>query len=178
MGASGQRLWVFGYGSLMWDGWEAQFDCQLRMTATLQGHRRCFNKLSVKNWGTKATPCPTLNLQEDRDGHCVGVAFSFDEIRKEDVLGYLRRREGKAFVLEPCSVLTSDGIQVTAYVPKYIGRNLLLDLAIDRQVAMIRAARGESGTGITYVNGVAEKLRQLGLRDPVVQSVVDALSVT
>ena len=65
-------MWIFGYGSLMWDGWESEFVCQERATATLPGYRRAFNKLSVANWGTKEAPCPTLNLHEDRDASCQG----------------------------------------------------------------------------------------------------------
>ena len=38
-------MWIFGYGSLMWDGWESEFVCQERAMATLSGYRRAFNKL-------------------------------------------------------------------------------------------------------------------------------------
>jgi cation transport protein ChaC len=41
--------WIFGYGSLMWDGWEEKFGCEERQVAELPGHVRTFNKASVKN---------------------------------------------------------------------------------------------------------------------------------
>jgi cation transport regulator ChaC len=100
-------MWIFGYGSLMWDGWESEFACQERAMATLSGYRRAFNKLSVANWGTKDAPCPTLKL--------------------------------------------------------------------DDQVRMVRAARGTSGSGIDYVKGIAESLEALGIDEPAVRSLRDAL---
>jgi len=42
--------------------------------AELQGYERSFNKASQVNWGTKATPAPTLNLVEKADGVCVGYS--------------------------------------------------------------------------------------------------------
>lgn len=46
-------MWVFGYGSLIWGGWENSFDCRQRVSAELPGFRRAFNKPSVRNWGGK-----------------------------------------------------------------------------------------------------------------------------
>jgi hypothetical protein len=51
----------------MWGWWESELVCRERATATLPGYRRAFNNLSVANWGTKESLCPTPNLQEDRD---------------------------------------------------------------------------------------------------------------
>ena len=53
-------VWVFGYGSLMWKPLVGEFACVERTMATLHGYRRAFNKLSVANWGTPASPCPNF----------------------------------------------------------------------------------------------------------------------
>src|SRR4030095_13044058 len=65
-------MWVFGYGSLMWDGGEVEFGAARRERATLSGVRREFNKASWKNWGTRAVPAPTLGLVEEERAqfHC------------------------------------------------------------------------------------------------------------
>lgn len=170
-------MWIFGYGSLMWDGWESEFVCQERAMATLSGYRRAFNKLSVANWGTKEAPCPTLNLQEDREASCQGVAFAFAAVNKDAVLTSLQKREGKSFGLTLLPIGLDDGMQVEAYAPLYHGRNLRSDLKLDDQVRMVRAARGTSGSGIDYVEGIAESLEALGVDDPAVRSLWDALDL-
>ena len=97
-------MWVFGYGSLMLDGWETQRGCTRRVLADLPDYCRVFNKASVKNWGTKRTPCPTLNLLKVADGVCRGVAFEFPDSQKQELLAYLADREGKAFPLHEMPV--------------------------------------------------------------------------
>lgn len=170
-------MWIFGYGSLMWDGWESEFVCQGRAMATLSGYRRAFNKLSVANWGTKEAPCPTLNLQADREASCQGKAFAFAAVDKDAVLARLQKREGRSFVLTPLPVRLDDGMQVEAYAPLYNGRNLRSDLELDDQVRMVRAARGTSGSGIDYVQGIAESLGALGIDDPAVRALRVALGL-
>ena len=170
-------MWIFGYGSLMWDGWESEFVCLERAMATLSGYGRAFNKLSVANWGTKEAPCPTLNLQEDRDASCQGMAFAFAVADKGALLTYLQKREGKGFALTPLSVRLGDGLEVAAYAPLYNGSSLRSDLNLDDQVRMVRAARGTSGSGIAYVKGIVESLKDLGIDDPAVRALRDALGL-
>ena len=55
-------MWIFGYGSLMFDGWEAFCGCIDRKWADLPGYRRSFNKKSVESRGTREVPGLTLNL--------------------------------------------------------------------------------------------------------------------
>lgn len=43
-------MWVFGYGSLMWDGWEIEFQGVKDNRAELTGFHRDFNKRSTLNW--------------------------------------------------------------------------------------------------------------------------------
>ena len=61
-------MWVFGYGSLMWDGWQTEHGCIRMVKATLRGYRRAFNKASVRNWGTRERPAPTVNITADPAG--------------------------------------------------------------------------------------------------------------
>ena len=72
-------MWVFGYGSLMWDGWEKAFGGIRIDQAVLNGFHRSFNKNSVKNWGTRSVPCPTLGLEPAEGDQCVGTAFEFSD---------------------------------------------------------------------------------------------------
>jgi cation transport protein ChaC len=91
-------MWVFGYGSLMWDSWEIDRGCLRRMTGELRGYVRTFNKLSVRNWGTRPYPGPTLNLVAS-DFSCRAIVFEFPESRRAEIVAYLVQREGKNFTL-------------------------------------------------------------------------------
>jgi len=83
---------VFGYGSLMWDGWEKNFDCPERVVADLNGYGRAFNKASVTNWGTKEHPGLTLNITEIAGVVWTGIVFGFED--GEVVQAYLNGRGG------------------------------------------------------------------------------------
>jgi cation transport protein ChaC len=92
-------MWVFGYGSLMWDGWQAEHRCLRTVKATLLRYRRAFNKASVKNWGSRERAGPTLNIIEDPAGSCVGFAFEFPDEQRREVMAALVAREGRNFEL-------------------------------------------------------------------------------
>lgn len=161
-------MWVFGYGSLMWADWETELGCTRRVLADLPGYRRVFNKASVRNWGTKDTPCPTLNLSKVAEGLCRGIAFEFPDAQKARVLAYLVEREGKAFPLREMSVRLDDRAEVSAFVPLYEGRNVIEGKTLEEVASMVAAASGTKGTCLAYVKGIAEKLIAVGVNDPAV----------
>jgi cation transport protein ChaC len=157
---AGSRIWVFGYGSLMWDGWETQQGCTRRAFVVLPGYRRAFNKASVRNWGTKANPCPTLNLIASPFGACRGIAFEFPADRAGDVRACLGEREGQGFTFQSLSIRLDDGSGVEALVPIYDGKNILAIKDTAELVAMIARAKGAYGSGAQYVRGVAHEACQ------------------
>jgi glutathione-specific gamma-glutamylcyclotransferase len=168
-------VWVFGYGSLMWDNWERDYDCVRRVIATLPGFRRAFNKASVKNWGTKEHPGPTLNLAADDSASCTGVAFEFPEDNRNKVLADLKRREGKGFEFKEQRIQLQDGEWVDALVPIYTGPNTLTGRTAGELAEMARVAAGTHGVGIDYVRNVAVKLAQSGIKDPAVEDFLAAI---
>lgn len=169
-------MWVFGYGSLMWDGWETKLGCIRRIVADLPGYCRIFNKASVKNWGTKCTPGPTLNLSKVAGRACRGIAFEFPDLQKVAILSYLEEREGKAFPLREMPVYFEDQSEVSAFVLIYSGKNIIVGKSVDAIVSMVLAASGTDGTCLTYVKGIAERLTALGINDPVVTEIWEKIS--
>jgi glutathione-specific gamma-glutamylcyclotransferase len=161
-------MWVFGYGSLMGDGWEVSHGCTRRTRAELRGYQRVFNKASVKNWGTKAHPCPTLNVVKSASGACRGIAFEFPGTNEREVRDYLIEREGKAFPLRIVPIRLDDGSVAEAAVPIYEGKNIIAARDLQVLEQMIRGARGTDGSGIEYVQRVANELKRAGIDDPVV----------
>src|SRR5262245_52821166 len=107
-------MWVFGYGSLMWDGWEVDARGTRFDGAVLSGYRRAFNKKSVENWGTSEAPGPTLGLEPGDAASCTGTAFEFPDTQRAAIEGLLRRREGRSFSLVALPVRLPDGREVQA----------------------------------------------------------------
>lgn len=169
-------MWVFGYGSLMWDGWETKRSCTRRVVADLPGYCRSFNKASVRNWGTKAAPGPTLNLSKVATGVCRGIAFQFPDAQKLEILSYLQEREGKAFPLPAMLVRIEDRSEVSAFVPLYNGKNVIEGKTLEEVAEMVLAASGTDGTCLAYVNGIAEKLSALSINDPAVTELWSAVN--
>jgi cation transport protein ChaC len=168
-------MWVFGYGSLMWDNWETNHSCLRRVVARLPGFRRTFNKPSVKNWGTRDKPCPTLNLAAEPLAICSGVAFDFSEEKRREVLDYLKQREGKDFELTQQEIQLENGDLVIALVAIYSGRNFLSGRSVAELVTMARAAEGNCGSCVDYVRNIAVKLSELKIDDPAVDEIARTL---
>jgi glutathione-specific gamma-glutamylcyclotransferase len=161
-------MWIFGYGSLMWDNWESGYGCSRKRIALLNGYRRTFNKASTHNRGTKKFPCPTLNLEKEAAGTCKGMAFEFPDERRGDVLGYLEKREGADFQLELLSVRLDDDTDVQAHVPVYHGKNLISSAGLKEKAAMVRNATGAESSCEDCVKEIAGLLAKLKIDDPAV----------
>jgi glutathione-specific gamma-glutamylcyclotransferase len=171
-------MWVFGYGSLMWDGWQTQYGCIRVERGALANFRRDFNKASVERWGSREKPGPTLGLAASAGAKCEGLSFELPDESREQVLNYLRNREGESFALKEMEVDLQSGVRVVAFVPvndtsknTYIGAQPLKDRA-----TMAKAASGSGGSCETYVTGVHEKLRQLSIHDSGVEEFWNAMS--
>jgi cation transport protein ChaC len=170
-------MWIFGYGSLMWDGWERSRGCRRRVVAELAGYARCFRKASVRNWGTRETPGPTLNLEASPTS-CKGIAFEFDDNDSKFIQSYLIDREGKGFKLSELEIRLACGKTVPALVPIYSGKNLIREESLAKRAEMVRIARGTEGWCVDYVRGVVEKLSELGIEDLCVTEFWEAIART
>jgi cation transport protein ChaC len=168
-------MWVFGYGSLMWDGWEKQFNCLQRQLARLHGYRRSFSKASVKNWGSPAHPGPTLNIEAKPQAICTGIAFEFPPEQCDNVSAYLARREGKGFSLTKVPVTIEGGQAATALVPIYKGPNIVDAASVTDLARLVAAAKGTSGMCRDDVRGIQLELDKLGISDPAVSDTWDAV---
>ena len=160
-------VWVFGFGSLTFDGWQSKFGCLGHQRATLFEYRRAFNKKSVRNWGTKANPGITLNLEQVDGAMCEGVAFEFPDDARGTLLDALRQREA----CDPTTlqIQLADGRPVEALVYIYDGENLIdPDVGILERVRLVRKARGTSGSAVDYVRRNFEGLQAAGLQDQAV----------
>src|SRR5271166_1084546 len=149
-------MWVFGYGSLMWDQWEQQFGGSHVDGASLMSYRRSFNKASTRNWGTRNSPGPTLGLEPSQESYCIGTAFQFPDETADAVSTYLRNREGASFTLTqlPVRLPNEETIQALTPVNDRNGRTYLGHLPIATRVALARTAAGTDGACADYVRNI------------------------
>ncbi len=157
-------LWVFGYGSLMWN---PGFPYVERRVALLRGtHRR----LCVRSTRYRGTPdAPGLVLGLDRGGACRGIAFRVSAADVPATRAYLEQRERVTKVYHEVfrTVTLDDGrrIKALAYVVDRSHAQYTGELSREEQLQRVRAACGNLGPNADYVRNTADHLNGIGFRD-------------
>lgn len=160
-------LWVFGYGSLLW---EPGFAYQERVQARLSGWHRSFCMRSIHHRGTVDRPGLVLALDKAEQGHCDGVAFAVAPADRDQTLIYLRERElvSSAYLEKILPISLTDGrtVEAVSYVidpdhVQYCG-----GLGLAEQAAIIAQAVGGRGPNTEYLWNTAAHLAELGIADP------------
>jgi cation transport protein ChaC len=163
----GRDLWVFGYGSLMW---QPGFAYAEAVHARLVGYHRAFCIYSVHYRGSLARPGLVLGL--DRGGVCEGIAFRIPSRQAAATLRYLRRREQIYGVyreaIVPITLLRTERTDVYAstYLVERQHPSFAGALALRDEARVIRGAKGVSGTNLDYLGNTIAHLRELGIREP------------
>ncbi|HSO48141.1 MAG TPA: gamma-glutamylcyclotransferase [Rhizobiaceae bacterium] len=169
-------FWVFGYGSLMWN---PGFETIERRPAVMRGVHRA---LCVHSWVHRGTQeMPGLVLGLDRGGSCRGLALKVEARQRDSVISYLRERELVTSVYlerwRPARLDNGEAVEALAYVVdrshvQYAGR------MSDAEIARIVAERaGRSGRNIDYLVNTVAHLRESGVHDPHLESVMAQLGV-
>ncbi|WP_114966203.1 gamma-glutamylcyclotransferase [Alkalilacustris brevis] len=160
------NLWVFGYGSLIWD---PGFDFVERRLARLEGYHRCFCMRSVHYRGTAQAPGLVLALDRAERAVCRGVAYGVPAETREDVLAYLREREliSYAYVETLQPVLLEGGTRVEAvtYVIDPAHEQYCGGLSLEEQARIIARAEGRRGPNRDYLLNTAAQLAELDIED-------------
>jgi len=158
------RLWVFGYGSLMW---RPGFAYARRCKAILRGWRRSLCVFSHVYRGSPERPGLVLGL--DRGGACAGEAFEVDAALRETTIRYLREREQATAVylerIAPITLESGERVSALTYVADRLHRQYAGRLDREAMLTYVRAGKGESGDNAEYVLETYDHLRALGVRD-------------
>jgi len=168
-------VWVFGYGSLIW---QPGFDFAERRHATLPGRQRAFCVRTVHHRGAPGLPGLVMGLKPG--GACVGIAYRVETALAEQVADYLRERELDHYPVYQearVDIHLDDArpVSATTYLPREEHPDFLPDLTLMEQLAIIRPARGVSGTNPDYVRSAAGSLRDMGIDEPAIFAVEAAL---
>jgi cation transport protein ChaC len=158
-------LWVFGYGSLMWNPGFVHLRAE---KAVLHGAHRALCIYSTHYRGTPDKPGLVFGLKAG--GSCVGMAFEVAAADREAVIAYLRAREQISMVyreeMRPVR-LASDGrtVRALAYIAEPGHSQYAGALSAERVHAIVTTSRGEAGPNSDYVLSTVEHLAALGIND-------------
>jgi cation transport protein ChaC len=171
-------LWVYSYGSLMWDPGFRFAEVRL---ADLDGYQRRFTMKFELGRGTRERPALMLAL-ESQIGCCRGLAFRIpaDSVGTESAIVWRREmiRGGYCPAIVP---MTTPQGQITALAfasnpahPNYVG-----ELPLGETAAIIASGTGVLGTNREYLEQLVAQLDALGIEDPYIaqlyRHVVEAL---
>ncbi len=157
-------LWVFAYGSLMWD--PALRFAEVRR-AYAPGHERRFILMDDKG-GRGSKEAPGLMAALDTGAGCEGLAY---RVRAEDVdeeTEILFRREviGPGYVpaFVPVRIGGTDATALT-FLADHGYADIRGDIAWGDQVRYIATGAGFLGTSLQYLSNIVDHFAHLGIVD-------------
>jgi glutathione-specific gamma-glutamylcyclotransferase len=156
-------IWLFAYGSLMWD---PGFAAAERRPARLFGYHRRFCLYSRDYRGTPERPGLVLGL--DRGGSCHGIAYRLPADCAADIFDRVWAREmtGAVYNMRRVTVQTDAGpvgahaCIVRRQSPDYAGL-----LSPEGAAELLAHAVGGRGTGREYLANTLRHLGDLGIKD-------------
>lgn len=159
----GGDIWVFGYGSLIWN---PAFHFVEKRIARLNGYHRRFCLWTHLGRGTPERPGMVLGLE--RGGSCVGVAFRIAAEAVDDEVEIIWRREMVSGSYWPrwTRLSTEDGlVNAVSFVinpdhPRYACKPPEHEV-----VASLAHAAGPLGAAREYLDNTVQHLDELGIHD-------------
>lgn len=156
-------LWVFAYGSLIWD--PAVYVDEYRY-GTLNGWRRSF---CMRLEGGRGTPDkPGLMAALDEGGVCDGVVIRIPAEGVDQETAFMWNREMFAGAYCPVflPVQTPQGeVEALAFVMNHENHRYMPDVAEDVAARMIAEAVGTLGPNFEYLDSLVRHLDELGIED-------------
>lgn len=164
-------VWVFGYGSLMWN---PVFESEEVRPAMLQGWHRAFCMRLTAGRGTLHQPGRMLALKEG--GQTTGLAFRLPESTLREELELLWKREmiTDCYVPTWCELQLEGGEAVTALVFVMNPQHPLFEADTSHQVIapLIASASGPLGTNAQYLFALDNELKHHGMQDDCIGDLV------
>ncbi|MCW5772608.1 MAG: gamma-glutamylcyclotransferase [Rhodospirillaceae bacterium] len=166
----GSPLWVFAYGSLMWD---PGFDYVEHAPAVVRGYRRAFCVLSMSHRGTPERPGLVLGLAPG--GTCRGMIYRVAPEREAEVQAYLFERERRRYDVYRESLLRARHAGGTVLAQSYVAdpssSGYAGDLAEHEIARRIVEAHGERGPNFDYLERTLGQLQTLAIREPEIERI-------
>jgi len=164
-----QDVWLFGYGSLMWN--PAMHFADKRGGRVQGWHRKYCLWLEA---GRGTPECPGLMLGLDRGGAAAGALFRIPAAQVRDELLLPFRRELFTHSYDPrwVSVATRDGpVRAVTFVVNRTGSRYARRLDLELVAHHVATASGALGSCMEYLRHTLEALAELGLDDRMLRQV-------
>ena len=167
----GRDLWVFAYGSLMWD--PAVYFAEVRR-ARLPGYRRSFC-LVDRSGGRGSAEAPGLMAALDHGPACDGLVFRLAAQTADRESEVIWRRE----MMAPCykavfaPVDTAQGrVEALCFVADPEADMIDTGISHEDQVRYLATGEGRLGTSREYLENVIEGCRELRIEDPALSALL------
>ncbi|MER5172412.1 gamma-glutamylcyclotransferase [Thioclava kandeliae] len=167
----GKDLWVFAYGSLMWD--PAVYFAEVRR-ARLEGYRRSF--CLVDRSGARGTAeAPGLMAALDHGPYCDGLVFRLAAETADRESEIIWRRE----MMAPCykavfaPVETAQGqVEALCFVADPEAAMIETDISHHDQLRYLVTGTGRLGSSREYLANVLAGCHELGIADPALEALL------
>ena len=166
------ELWVFGYGSLIWNpalNYEEQRRC------VIKGFEKKFCFWTTLSRGT--VECPGLMMGLIEGDSCNGVAFRIDAKNAATELDVLFRREMSHYIykqtwIEAQCVETNNTFKILTFVVDKENHRFVDNLSLEDIVRTIATAQGPLGRNCDYLFQLWDKMRELGFEESELEDLV------
>lgn len=156
-------LWVFAYGSLMWD--PAFFFAEVR-SALAKGFQRDFCLKSELGRGSPEKPGLMAGLNEGDE--CSGLAFRIDAGRVDEETRVIWSREMimRGYLPRFIELTTPQGnVEALAFIVDKSVKSYLADLSLEDAASYIATGTGIFGPNLDYLDNLVEHFETLGIAD-------------
>ncbi|XP_068637753.1 gamma-glutamylcyclotransferase 2-1-like [Aristolochia californica] len=163
-------LWVFGYGSLVWN---PGFEFDEKKIGFIKDYKRVFDLACIDHRGTPEKPARTCTLEASEGAICWGAAFCVNggPEKEREAMQYLERREceydHKALVdfyvegdiLNPA---VTEVIVFTSTPDKETNKYYLGPAPLDEMARQISTAFGPCGNNRDYLFSLEKAMLDIG----------------
>ena len=167
-------LWLYAYGSLIWN---PLFHYEARQGALLRGWQRHFCLQLLAGRASPQTPGRMLAL--DAGDACAGVVFRLAESTLLDELRLVWIREmvygSYRPVWEPVRLDDGQDVQALVFVADPTQAQYAVDAGVEPTARLIAAAHGPLGSNLDYLLRLDASLIEHGIRDPYVHRLAAAV---
>ncbi|MDR3451264.1 MAG: gamma-glutamylcyclotransferase [Rhodoferax sp.] len=161
---AGEDIWVFGYGSLLWD---PGFHFEEVRLAEIQGYRRRFCIRLEIGRGSPEWPALMLGLERSA-GHCQGVAFRIAGACADGESAIVWRREMLQGHYRPfrSKVTTPQGpINALVFAANTAHAQYVGELPIEQTAAIIATGTGHLGTNRQYLENLVAHFKEFKIEE-------------